>query len=213
MASHDDQSNQGDILSFDSWDYQLSVQGTLSTASDCSIATIPDDLVDGQGDVRVSISGAPFTLNPNTFEKLKILPWEQVNGSCEYQLHTAPHLFQIILNHAMFGSLPQLKRLNSRDIEELVPMSMVLEWKSMVTHLESKQNFFKHHLLQSGRVKDTAQRRQPPSQQSRSDTTTGVSFMKGASLSKFIGNFGLKKNNSKKLSHAEWCAASSDAIH
>jgi hypothetical protein len=82
--------------------------------------------------VEVHVSGCRFTIPATTYAKLRVLPWE---GSRSITLRTCPKLFEIILNHLLFDSFPDVRSLSVSDVEELEPMAILLELHGLVDHL------------------------------------------------------------------------------
>jgi hypothetical protein len=82
--------------------------------------------------VEVLVSGCRFTIPATTYAKLRGLPWE---GSRSSTLRTCPKLFEIILNHLLFDSFPDVRSLSVSDVEELEPMAILLELNGLVDHL------------------------------------------------------------------------------
>jgi hypothetical protein len=83
--------------------------------------------------VEVHVSGCRFTIPAATFAKLRVLPWEK--GSRSNTLRTCPKLFEIILNHMLFDTFPDVRSLSVSDVEELEPMALLLELNGLVDHL------------------------------------------------------------------------------
>jgi hypothetical protein len=105
--------------------------------------------------IQVSVSGVIFSLKTSTFEKLHGLPWtwqeapssqhSQGDSFVGYSLGTSPLLFDHLLNHVLFGSLPVLQDLSTVDAEELEPLASLLRLENLRRHLDRKlrphQNF------------------------------------------------------------------------
>lgn len=90
-------------------------------------------------DVRVSVSGVIFKLQPEIFLQLEKLPWQWSRCNQLFSLQTSPDLFEIILNHLLYGSIPCVKSLNQADLEELEPMALLLGLTELHEELQDKR--------------------------------------------------------------------------
>jgi hypothetical protein len=123
---------------------------TTNTAAAADDVPKPDEPT-----IQVSVSGVIFSLKTSTFEKLHGLPWtwrqeapsshSQGDSFVGYSLGTSPLLFDHLLNHVLFGSLPVLQDLSMVDAEELEPLALLLRLENLQRHLDRKlrphQNF------------------------------------------------------------------------
>ena len=85
-------------------------------------------------------------LESHVFDKLRRLPWEwSASENCLFMSMT-PELFEVILNHLIFGTFPVT--LDKTDIEELEPMAIALGLHKLQAHL---QMLLKHGHWNHGR--------------------------------------------------------------
>ena len=131
-----------DLLSFDSWENETTAMSSTTLSTSPSSASMDDS-------IHVSISGVIFSLDPATFDKLRKLPWqtEEARPSSDdedddipvasYSLSTSPELFDILLHHVLFGTLPP--SMAAHDMEELEIMALSLDLQSLVQHLQVSQ--------------------------------------------------------------------------
>lgn len=117
--------------------------------------------------IRVNVSGTIYTLEPAVFKRLRLLPWVPIsprNGGkasknhnailvkeCNLReekstsprdradlfLRTTPQIFEILYNHAVYGTLPDLRSMCVADMEELEPLVLLLGMKHLEKHLTS----------------------------------------------------------------------------
>lgn len=125
-----------DLLSFDSWENE-----TMALSSSTTTVSSSSSMDDG---LQVSISGVIFSLDPSTFEKLRKLPWkEEVSASVDdetgasYSLSTSPELFDCLVHHVLFGTLPP--SMAEHDMEELEIMALSLGLSDLAQHLSVTQ--------------------------------------------------------------------------
>jgi hypothetical protein len=99
--------------------------------------------------VQVSVSGVIFSLKASTFAQLHGLPWSwrqdpqphnnnNDGGFVGHRLDTSPVLFDLLLNHILFGSLPVLHDLSTVDAEELELLASLLRLEQLRQHLDRK---------------------------------------------------------------------------
>lgn len=121
-----------DLLSFDSWENE-----STTIAMSASTATSQSSSSDETANVQVSIAGVVFSLDPPTFDKMRKLPWQEVveeeEGCSSYSLSTSPELFDVLVHHVMFGTLPHA--LVEHDKEELEIMALSLDLQDLAQHL------------------------------------------------------------------------------
>jgi hypothetical protein len=141
-----------DLLSFDSWenDTSISASGASSSASSSAEAgrgrTTKQDK--GVAMVVVSIAGVLFSLDAVTFDKIRSLPWQAAattdhptdddDDHVQYSLSTSPELFDVLVHHVLFGSLPtvaSLRRWSEADQEELEIMALSLSLTELAEHM------------------------------------------------------------------------------
>ena len=136
-----------DLLSFDSWENE-----TMAVMSSTTVSTSPSAASMDDG-IHVSISGVLFSLDPPTFDKLRKLPWQtdeatsssandddDVDVDCpvaSYSLSTSPELFDILVHHVLFGTLPP--SMAEHDMEELEIMALSLGLQGLAQHLQVAQ--------------------------------------------------------------------------
>jgi hypothetical protein len=198
-----------DLLSFDSWEHSStaappSIQETFSAATDSLAEEEEEDSNQrttesrqpppsrvSPSDVKLNISGADYVVNQAVFRKLQALPWRYEPITEAWNLHTSPYLFEILLQYVTFGVVPDASRLCSTDLEELVPMTMVLGWEDLQMHLEQRKKPLlssKRRLLRRGGsgVKDwgdpsqTSQRPTPQTHSTSGESTNLFSNMAAA---------------------------------
>jgi hypothetical protein len=99
--------------------------------------------------VQVSVSGVIFSLKASTFAQLHGLPWSwrqdpphnnknDGGGFVGHRLDTSPVLFDLLLNHILFGRLPVLPDLSTVDAEELELLASLLRLEKLRQHLDRK---------------------------------------------------------------------------
>ena len=126
-----------DLLSFDSWGNETMAM-TASSETLSSASSLGGDA--DQHDVPVSISGVIFTLDPSTFDKLRKLPWKPSDAedeSAAFSLSTSPELFDVLVHHVLFGTLPPA--MAEHDMEELEIMALSLGLQSLAQHVSNSQ--------------------------------------------------------------------------
>lgn len=104
--------------------------------------------------INVSISGVLFSLDQPTFDKLRKLPWQTDEATsssandddddddvdcpvASYSLSTSPELFDILVHHVLFGTLPP--SMAEHDMEELEIMALSLGLQGLAQHLQVAQ--------------------------------------------------------------------------
>ena len=95
--------------------------------------------------VRVNVSGTIYTIEKKDFDKLQSLPWiplsppgashDSPRAPAHYSLCTAPEFFEILLNHVVYRTLPDLRSLRTADLEELEPLVLLLGLHDLAKHL------------------------------------------------------------------------------
>jgi hypothetical protein len=105
----------------------------------------------------VSIAGVLFSLDASTFDKIRSLPWQPASaatadkhnksgnsssddddddGGIDYSLSTSPELFDVLVHHVLFGSLPSaVRNWTQADQEELEVMALSLDLTTLAEHI------------------------------------------------------------------------------
>ena len=124
-----------DLFSFDSWE-----NGTIAMLSSSTTTVSSSSSVSVDDAILVSISGVLFSLDPSTFDKLRQLPWKDeecpsVDDApvASYSLLTSPEIFDCLLHHILFGTLPSA--MPEHDMEELEIMALSLGLSDLAQHL------------------------------------------------------------------------------
>jgi hypothetical protein len=128
----------------DSWNYDHSTASPESWNEQHLEATLSEDTETAPPSklVHVSVMGAPFMLEPIVFEKLSRLPWQSNDTGLDcFSLNTSPELFEVLINHVIYKTLPN--NLSQNDIEELEPMAILLGLQVLENHLQLIQKKFK----------------------------------------------------------------------
>lgn len=136
-----------DLLSFDSWEFSAEVTEATVLTEESSLFTVPS-VEEGEtntvffksGNIQVSVSGVIFSLSASVFEQMDKLPWKWsgLDKVGIFYLHTSPVLFEMLLNHVTFGTLPVLADLSTADVEELEPLALLLDLHVLRKHLVKK---------------------------------------------------------------------------
>eukprot|EP00977_Amphora_coffeiformis_P021173 scaffold8927_cov176-Amphora_coffeaeformis.AAC.9 len=135
-----------DLLSFDSWENEtMAMSASTTTVTSSSSSSVDEG-------IRVSISGVLFNLDSSTFDKLRKLPWKEEEISsvddepvASFSLLTSPEIFDCLIHHVLFGTLP--RSMPKHDMEELEVMALSLGLSDLAQHLSVAQPPTRRKLL------------------------------------------------------------------
>lgn len=181
--------------------------------------------------IYVMISNTSFAVPRDTYQKMKKLNWLTDREGVRH-LNTSPAIFEVLLSHIVFESLPAYDTLSKNEYNEFEPLALSLELYDLIEHfgrssdktlrrrrrhdqqLVSTRKERRRSMLDMPRKKQPKERKGKPIVLNKENTSmTSVKLMavnnKCARLFASVKRKGVAKLGTRcvKSTHAELCAS------
>ena len=104
-----------------------------SSVAGSSLANQSTSVSTSSSSVYVMVSGTSFAVPRDAFQKINNLHWQRDNKGVLH-LHTSPAIFEVLLSHIVFESLPAYDTLSKTEYKEFEPMALSLGLYDLVEH-------------------------------------------------------------------------------
>ncbi|CAB9507762.1 expressed unknown protein [Seminavis robusta] len=85
--------------------------------------------------VYVMVSGTSFSVPREAFAKMEKLNWTRDESGVAH-LETSPAIFEVLLGHLVFDSLPAYDTLSKKEYEEFEPMALTMGLYELIEHFD-----------------------------------------------------------------------------
>lgn len=106
---------------------------TVHSDPSVAVSTTRSRSSNSDSSVYVVVSGTSFAVPRDAFHKIQKLPW-QCDQDGVLHIHTSPAIFEVLLSHVVFETLPAYDTFSKPEYEEFEPMALCLGLNDLVEH-------------------------------------------------------------------------------